>query len=169
MLNKKWLALLLLAVLACSLTACGEKKENMLWTPAVPQATATNVPGQNVQATVMPLPSQAPVVTAAPGNTIIGMWTVDVQATLQANHFSQEDAQRAGNGLSELNQTYQFFQNGKVISYYTVYGENRTSEFTYTMNGNQIIMGTDPSITFTFDGYRITMRADDFVTIFVRK
>ena len=133
-LNKKWIAMLMLAVLALCLTACGEKKEE-----AAPAATL------------------APTVHA-----IVGQWVMDWDLMMQGVSQEEYEANKELYDTSEV--VMEFTADGKLFMYITAGDKSETREITYSVSGNELsFMGTtgifaiqDDKLTLVQNGVTIT-------------
>lgn len=133
-LNKKRIAILLLAVLALCLTACGEKKEE-----AAPAATL------------------APKVHA-----IVGQWVMDWDLMMQGVSQEEYEANKELYDTSEV--VMEFTADGKLLQHIKAGDQSETREITYSVSGNELsFMGTtgifaiqDDKLTLVQDGVTIT-------------
>ena len=132
-LNKKWIVVILLVVLALCLTACGEKKEETTKTPA-----ATEAP-----------------------KTIVGLWVVNMEETMIADGLSAEEAREYAASMAGASMTYEFTADGKLIGRQTMNGETVTEETTYTLDGNNLNMGEGSSAVYKLEGDKLTIDGGD--------
>lgn len=140
-LNKKWIAVLLLVVLALCLTACGEKKEEAPKTPA-----ATEAP-----------------------KTIVGLWVVNMEETMIADGLSAEEAKETVAAMGDAKMTYEFTADGRLIGTQTMNGENMTEETTYTLDGDKLIMGEGSTAVYKLEGDKLTIDGGDTFVMYRSK
>lgn len=143
-LNKKWIAVLLLLVVALALTACGEKKEDAA------------------------KPAEVPKATEAPKATLVGVWEMDKETLFDYTGITEEQYQEAMAEFGHIALTFEFTQDG-IVTLTEVSGEEKQvfNQAPYTVEGDQLVIGSEGA-TYTLDGDKLAITNGEKVLKFNR-
>lgn len=101
-------------------------------------------------------------------STIVGTWTMDLDAMLESVGISKADYESMKSIIGNIEMTIEFTKDGRVITKTTMMGESETEEATYKVEGNMLYIDGEPG-EFSLNGNKLTLIYDGESVTLTRK